>query len=181
MGIRNLKQRLYKEMSEYLVILLYLWAVFAMFALYKSVVLAQYRIDVVSQSFAIVNAFALGKVMLIAKKLRVGDVSAGPLIYPTLLKSAIFSVILGCFKILEAAAVGLYHGKSLAEGIAEVGDGTWQGVLSLMAILFVVLIPFFAFTELQRVLGQGKLKQVFFHRHGELHLSEGSSGTAVSA
>jgi len=33
----------------------------------------------------------------------------------------------------------------------------------LTLLLFVMLIPFFGFTELQRVLGEGKLAQVFFH------------------
>jgi len=31
--------------------------------------------------------------------------------------------------------------------------------------LFVMLIPFFGFTELQRVLGEGRLEQMFVESH----------------
>ena len=71
-------------------------------------------------------------------------------------------MILACFKILEDAAVRLYHGKSFADSIADLGAGTVQGILILTLLLFVVLIPFVGFGELKRVLGEGKLKQLFF-------------------
>ena len=62
-------------------------------------------------------------------------------IYPTLLKSALFAVVLACFKILEDAAIGRYHGRSFHQSIAELGGGTWTGTLTLTLLLFVVLIP----------------------------------------
>jgi hypothetical protein len=178
----SLKQRAEREIKEFLVIFMYLWVIFALFAVYKSVILAQHHIDISSHGFAILNAFALGKVMLVARKLRFGDFSPNaPLIYPTILKSGIFSVILGCFKILEEVAVGFYQHKSFQESIAELGGGTLKGILSLTAILFVVLTPFFAFAELQRVVGKGKLRQIFFHRHDALTVSERSSGAAFAS
>jgi hypothetical protein len=70
------------------------------------------------------------------------------------------------FKILEETAVGLYDGKSFNESITEsitaIGGGTLKGILSLIALLAVLLIPFFGFTELRRVLGEGKLEKLFF-------------------
>jgi hypothetical protein len=69
---------------------------------------------------------------------------------------------LGCFKILEETAVGLYHGQSFNESFTAIGGGTLKGILSLMALLAVLLIPFFGFTELRRVLGEGKLERLFF-------------------
>ena len=86
-------------------------------------------------------------------------------IYPTLLKSALFAVVLACFKILEDAAIGRYHGRSFHQSIAELGGGTWTGTLTLTLLLFVVLIPFVGFRELQRVFGAEKLALVFFHQH----------------
>ena len=171
-------------MKEFLVIVIYLWIVFALFALYRSVILSEHQIDVTSQGFALVNALALGKVMLLARKFRMGEFDPSrPLMYPTLLKSAIFSVILGCFKILEEAAVGLYRGRSLNDSIAEIGGGTLEGILSLTVILFVVLIPFFAFTELEKVVGEGKLEKVFCHRHEALNPPDSShaeGGTRIT-
>jgi hypothetical protein len=160
---RTLKQKGIEQMKEFLLIALYLWLVFGLFIVYKSVILAQYHIAFAYHGFALINALALGKVMLVAKHLHLGErFDHAPLIYPTLLKSALFTVVLACFKILEDAAVGLYHGKSFAESIADLGGGTSQAILTLTLLLFVMLIPFVGFGELQRVLGEGKLKQLFF-------------------
>jgi len=161
---RTLKERAYLEFKEFLAISLYLWVVFALFLLYKSVILNDEHINVVAKGFALINALALAKIMLIARALHLGDWADGaPLIYPTLLKSALFSLVLAFFKILEEAAVGMYHNLSFQQSIADLGGGTLKGILTLTLLLFVMLIPFFGFTELQRVLGEGKLAQVFFH------------------
>jgi hypothetical protein len=161
---RTLKERAYHEFKEFLVIALYLWVVFGLFLLYKSVILNAEPIGAAAKGFALVNALALAKIMLVARALHLGDWADGaPLIYPTLLKSALFSLLLAFFKVVEEAAVGLYHHKTFQESIANLAGGTVKGILTLTLLLFVMLIPFFGFTELQRVLGEGKLGQVFFH------------------
>ena len=160
----TLKQKAIEQMKEFLLIALYLWLVFGLFIVYKSVILAEYHIAFAYHGFALINALALGKVMLVAKDLHLGErFDDAPLIYPTLAKSAVFTVVLACFKILEDAAVGLYHGKSFGDSIADLGGGTLQAILTLTLLLFVILIPLVGFGELQRVLGKGKLKQLFFH------------------
>jgi hypothetical protein len=160
----TLKQRAYKEFKEFVVIAFYLWLVFALFLLYKSVILNE-SISYLSRGVALVNALVLGKFVLIARAFHLGDqADDAPLIYPTLLKSALFSIVLACCKILEEAAVGLYHGRSFADSISDLGGGTLKGILSLTLLLFVMLIPFFAFGELKRILGEGKLSQLFFHQ-----------------
>jgi hypothetical protein len=178
---KTLKQRAYREMKEFLLIAFYLWVVFIVFEVHKSVVLRQRLTDSASRFFAIVNALALGKVILIARDLHFAEAfKKAPLIYRTLLKSAAFTVLLAGFKILEDAAIGLYRGQSLSQSIADIGGGTLRGILSLTAIMFVVLIPFFAFTELQEVLGEGKLEQIFFHPHQQLRVSDSSAGEAAA-
>jgi hypothetical protein len=168
---RNLKQRVYSEMKEYLAIACYLWVVLALFVIYKSVILAEHHIAFASQGFALLNALALAKVMLVARKLRLADqFKEAPLIYPTLCKSAAFAIVLGCFKILEEAVIGLYHGRSFNQSISGIGGGTLKGILSVIALLAVLLIPFFGFTELRRVLGEGKLEKLFFTSR---HIADG--------
>jgi hypothetical protein len=158
------KQRIYHAMKEYLVMAIYLWVIFGLFALYRSVILAEQHVDLEAKSFALINALALGKVMLIAKELRLGEwFNDAPLIYPTVLKSALFAIVLAVFKILEETAVGLFHGQSVEQSLASLGGGTLNGILTLTLLLFVMLVPFFAFTELQTVVGEGKLAQVFLH------------------
>jgi len=161
---RTLKQKAYHELKEFLGIALYLWVILALFQFYRSLLLREEHISVVvHQGFAIINALALGKVLLIAKALHLGEwVEDWPLIYPTLLKSALFTIVLACFKILEDAGLGMYRGKSFQQSIADLGGGTLNGILCVSLILFVTLIPFFVVTELQGVLGEGKLIQLFF-------------------
>ena len=159
-----LREKAVEQMKEFLFVALYLWLVFGLLVMYKSVILGEYHIDFAYHGFALINALALGKVMLVAKDLHLGQrFEKAPLVYSTLVKSAMFTVVLTCFKILEDAVVGLHRGRSFAEGIADLGGGTLQAILTLTLLLFVVLIPFVAFGELQRVLGEGKLKQLFFH------------------
>lgn len=127
-------------------------------------VLTEHHIAFADHGFAIINALALAKVMLATKHLHLGETfDESPLIYATLLKSALFSIILACFKLLEEAAIGLSHHQSFHQSIADLGGSTLKAILTLTLLLFVVLIPFVGFSELQRVLGAGKLAQVFFH------------------
>ena len=102
--------------------------------------------------------------MLTAKDLHLGErFDEAPLIYPTLLKSALYTLVLACFKILEEAAVGLYHAKSFQQSISDLGGGTLSGILILTLLLFAMLVPFVGYGELQRVLGDGKLERIFFY------------------
>ncbi|MGE5215214.1 MAG: hypothetical protein ACM3NN_16180 [Nitrospirota bacterium] len=179
----TLKQRAYHELKEFLGIALYLWVILALFQLYRSLLLREEHISaVVHQGFAIINALALGKVLLIAKALHLGDwADRWPLIYPTLLKSALFTIVLACFKILEDAGLGMYRGKSFQESIADLGGGSLSGILCVSLILFVTLIPFFVITELQGVLGEGKLTRLFFRSRNSFTIPNEQSSDALAS
>ena len=166
-GRPSFKHRLYEAMKEFIVMTLYLWVIFGLFIWYKSVILAEEHIPLEAKGFALINALVLAKIMLIAKELHLGErVDDAPLIYPTLLKSALFSVVLAACKILEEWGTGLYHGRSFQQSIADLGGGTLQGILCLTVLLFVTLVPFFGVGELGRVLGESKLRNLFFRPRG---------------
>lgn len=169
---QNLKQRVYHGVRDYLVISLYLWIILGLFVLYKSIILSEENIPFAAHGFALLNALALAKVMLVAQDLHFAErFKELPLIYPTLFKSAAFAVVLGVFKIVEEALIGLYHGHSFSESVASIGGGTLNGILLLTLLLAVLLIPFFGFGEVDRVFGEQKLKKLFF---ASRHPSEGS-------
>jgi hypothetical protein len=159
---RTLKQKAYQGLKDYLVISGYLWLVFSLFVIYRAVLLSE-RISIVAHGEALINALALGKVMLVARELHFAENFKGkPLIYPTLFKSAAFAVVLGCFKIVEEICIGVFHGKSAGQSIAEIAGGTLNGIIAMTAILAVLLVPFFAFTELRDIFGKEKLAGLFF-------------------
>ena len=159
---KTLKQRVYQEFKEYLALSLYLWIFLGMFEVFKSVVLAEHSIDFATHGFAIINALVLAKFMLLVKALHPGKhVEDAPLVYPTLLKSAIFALVLMVLKILEDTTVGHFRGKTISGSIADLGGGHLNSILVLTLMLFVVLIPLTAFGELERVLGEGKVSNLF--------------------
>ncbi len=170
---RTLKYRVVHEAREYLVMSLYLFVVFSLFVLYKWVILAEDHIDFALHGFALFNALALAKVMLIAQELHLGDqFRDAPLIYPTLLKSFVFTIVLACFKIVEDGAIGVLHRKSFHESAVLIAGTSWKEDSILAFLFFVMLIPFFGFTELRRVFGEDRLVSAFFrprHRWESTH------------
>jgi hypothetical protein len=70
---RTLKQKAVHELREYLVISFYLFVVFSLFVVYTSVILAEHHIDFALHGFALINALALAKVMLVAQELHLAD------------------------------------------------------------------------------------------------------------
>ena len=164
---RNLKQKAVDELREYLIIAVYLFVVFSLLVIHSSMILAEHHIPYALHGFALINALALAKIMLAAQNMHLADqFGDAPLIYPTILKSFVFAVLLAAFKIAEDTILGRLHGKPFHQSLAELGGGTWWGILILVALVFVMLIPFFGFTELRRVFGSERLFGVFFHpRH----------------
>jgi hypothetical protein len=164
---RTLKQKAVRELREYLIISAYLFVVFSLLIIHKRVILANQHIDYTMHGLALINALALGKIILIAQDLHLADqFQDAPLIYTTVLKSFVFTVVLASFKITEDATIGALRGKSFHESLSELGDGSWPAILVLSAMLFVMLIPFFGFGELRRVFGDERLIGVFFRpRH----------------
>ena len=168
---RTVKQRAFQGMMEFLFISFYLAVVLSLFTVYKVVILAEHHIDFAPHGFAILNALALAKIILVAQELHFAEqLRDAPLIYPTLLKSFAFTILLACFKIGEHTVVGMFHGKSFYAAMASSGEGSWTGTVALTALLFVVLVPFFGFTELRRVFGKDRLEGAFFRPRHLLNL-----------
>jgi hypothetical protein len=73
-------------------------------------------------------------------------------------------VFLISFHILEEVLVGVIRGKTIAQSFPAIGGGSLQGILSVGTIVFVALIPFFAFREIGRVIGQHELRSLLLSR-----------------
>ena len=166
---KPLKQKVAHQTREYMFIAFYLFVVFALLVVHKSIILGEHHIDFTLHGIALINALALAKIMLTAQDLHLGDwFGDAPLIYPTVLKSFAFTVVLACFKVVEDFLVGKLHGKSFQQSIADFAGGTWKGIVTLSALVCIMLIPFFGFTELRRVFGPDRLFAVFFRRRNSV-------------
>jgi hypothetical protein len=160
---QNLKEKAFLEFKRFLGIFLYLWVVFALFSIHESIIRAQHNLDFTSHSLAIINAFVLAKVLLVGEHLHLGaGFNEKPLVYPVLYKSLIFSIFLTGFHVAERMIVGMIRGKTFAESFSAIGSGRLEAIFSVGALMFVMLIPFFAFRELGRVIGEEKLRALFY-------------------
>lgn len=149
-------------------IFLYLWALLGLFSLHKSLVSNDQHLFS-NEGFAFINAWLLAKVMFIGEIFHVADnLRQRPLIYPVMLRSAVFAMLLVSFHLLEEVFLGLWTAKTVTESISDIGGGTLKGIIVVGFIMFVVLIPFFAANELGRVVGTDKLYELFFVRRSAL-------------
>jgi hypothetical protein len=173
-GKKSLKERAVTELEKFAVIAVYLWLLFALFGLHRQL-LQGHGISLWQQGFAIINALVFGKVVLIADAMELAkgrdDQSLAGIV---LRKSFIFAIVLVAFHIVEEMIRAWI--KSEAAGAVVPDLGGWTGVAAYCAIIFVVLIPFFAFQEASRVLGVDTMWRLFFRPESEAAGSMRSSG-----
>jgi hypothetical protein len=169
----TLKQRLVSQFREIFGMFLYLWVLFALFTYHKAIVLAQYNIDYKPFGVAIINAFILAKVMLVAEKMNLAaKLRNKPLAYPILTKATVLALIFILFNLAETMLKGLWKGKALSESMPKIGGGSPAEFIITGAILAVALIPFFAFRELSLVLGRGVLGGLLMRGSREIALTK---------
>jgi hypothetical protein len=161
----KLKDKAVHQVTQFLYIFLYLFVLLGLFAIDRSIVLEQHNLHFTDYGFALINALVLAKVILVAEDLHLGrNFEDGPLLYPILLKSLLFALVLMGFHILESTVEGLWHGKTVLESVSGIGGGGIKGILSVGIIMFITLIPFFAFREISRVLGPTALRALLLDR-----------------
>jgi hypothetical protein len=158
------KKRLAHELLQYWINFFYLAFFFSAFIWYRRLILAEYRITYLHYGMGIVEALILAKVILLGDALHLGrKFEERPLIYPALHKAVVFSLFVGLFAILEHMIGGVIHGKGLGGGLHEILNEGRDELLARCLLTFFAFIPFFAFKELGRVMGDGKLGALFFH------------------
>jgi hypothetical protein len=163
MKSEELKQKAKHELIEYAVNVAYLAIVFAAFTWYRRLILASYDITYTNYWFALIQALILGKVVMIGGIFRLGRSLEGkPLIYSSLYKTAVFCLLCAAFTVAEHTVVGLWKGGGLAAGLHEISEKGGHEVLANTLMLFVSLLPYFAFRELGRAIGRDRLREIFF-------------------
>ena len=158
------KQKLKHEFIQYWINVLYLAVVFSLFSWYRRLILAHYEIKYLNYGVALIEALVLAKVIMVADVIGLsrGLFKEKPLIYPTLYKSLVFTVFVALFVALEDTISGLFKGEGLMGWIKHLqGSGKYE-FLAHFLMIFFVFIPFFAFKELAKTLGDGKLSRLFF-------------------
>ena len=169
-------QRVIDELTGFLGIAAYLWACFGVLAIHEYLVLRQHQIQYVFYGFAITNALILGKVVVVAEKFHLGErFRSSPLICAILYKAFVFSLAFFCFEVIEHSVFGIVKGRGIVESLPRYGGGGLVGILSTGVITFVMLIPFFAFREIGRAIGEDELHALIFTRRAVKKTRRGRS------
>ena len=155
------KKKLASEMKEYLINMLYLSLFFCLFMTYRRLLMAEYQISFGDYGISLIKAVILAKVIMIGDLMRIGRrMENQPLIIPTLYKTVVFTLWVVLFSFAEAALSGLYHGRGLLGGLQELLGQNRYELLGRSLIVFCAFLPFFAFRELGRILGKGRIREL---------------------
>ena len=160
----RLKALAIDETRKLFQVFLYIWILLSLFSIHKALIFNE---DILTYQLgcALINAWALAKVVLIGQRLSLGDRFRGkPLVYAIMFQATIFAITLLIFYIIEETLIGMWHGKTFVESIPAIGDGTLQAIIITVIIMFFALIPFFAFRELEQAIGRDILRQLLFGR-----------------
>lgn len=159
------RDKLIRGAKRFFWIFLYLWAIYGLLMMHEAVVLARYHIPYTRWGFALVSALVLAKVMLVMEEFKVArGFDDKPLIYPILYKSVVFAVVFLAFYTLEETVGGLFRGQTVVASLPVIGGGTPLGVFIALVIASFALVPYFAFKEIGRALGERELRALLFTR-----------------
>lgn len=162
---RSLKDKAADEFRRFVILFFYLWILFGVFVLNQGIVLREHGFNFAMQGFAFINALVFAKVMMLFEIFDPGRwLRRRPLIYPILYETLLLTVLFLVAHVLEKTIEGLLRGKTVADSMPALGGGGLMGLLSITAILFIALIPFFGLRNLSLAMGEGRLWAVIFEQ-----------------
>lgn len=161
----HFREKALEEFRLYWLIFVYLALMFGAFNTYRRLVLGESGISYGHYGAGLLEAAVIAKVILIGHALKLGHrVERHPLILTVIAKSLLFGLLVALVSILERILEGFLRGNTWP-GIAHrlVINGPRE-VLARTLVMIISFIPFFALWEIARVLGPGKLYEMFFRR-----------------
>jgi hypothetical protein len=161
----GLKEKAIHELKVYWIVTLFLAFVFCGFTLYRRLILTEFGISYPHYGASLVEALIIAKVILIGQAFGLGKrLENGPLIVAAVFKAVLYGLLVAAFAVLEHLIEGFLHGKDWANNVRGLLGLGKDEILARTVMVIVTFIPFFAFWETNRVLGEGRLYALFFQR-----------------
>jgi hypothetical protein len=158
-GTRSAKERLREELRRYVVISAYLYICFGAIQLYKAALLNEAGIRYVPLGFALAKALILGKFLLIGESARVGTRLRSPtLLHRIANRAVLLFLLLIVLAVAEELLVGAFHGKSMAQVLAEYGGQRVAELAATSFLVLLVLIPLIVVEDVNEALRPGGLR-----------------------
>ncbi len=162
------------ELFEYFFNFAFLAIFLVAFAWYRRLILAAYHIQYLGYWAPLIESAILAKVIMIGDALRVGrSFQNRPLAIVTIYRTVVFTILALLFSFAEQIVGAMIHGKTAADGIAEIADKGIYEVLAWCVLILAAFLPFFAMKEIERAFGAETVRRLFFRRPTD---EAGSSG-----
>jgi hypothetical protein len=162
---RGIKERVGTELKSYAVISGYLLVCFSVILFYEAAFVPEKDAGLVSHGMALGKALIIGKFVLIGNALNVGSRMYAPsLLHRIAWKSVGLLLVLIVLTVIEEVIVGVVHGKTAGAALSEFFDKPLVQLAAPILMMLLVLIPLTATCELNRALGEGRLKALFLGR-----------------
>jgi hypothetical protein len=162
------------EMRHALPPMIFFAAGFNLIAFSINLVLAQYALKLVSFMTATLAALLVGKVVLVAGKMRfLRRFDTAPLIRPILFKTAVYTFAVSVARIIEELVRYMIESGGMAGfGAAMLERFTWHHFVFVQLWVAVLFLIYVTFSELNMLFGDGELFRILFtHRSSALRLT----------
>src|ERR1700730_2336237 len=146
------------ELREFIILTAYLYVCFAALIYLKAAILQAQGVSYTHLGVAIIKAALCAKFMLVGRVFHIGERFKNlPLIVPTLHRSFVFLLLLVVLTFIEEIVMGAIHGRTVLDSISEMAGGTFQQMVATIFIIFLILLPYFAFRSLGEIVGDTTL------------------------
>lgn len=156
------RQRLAREIREYVAISAYLYVCFAALLFYRWTILTETGPAPIQYGFAAVKALVLGKFMLIGRAVGVGE--RAPMRRPmvaVLWKALSTLGVLVVLTAIEHILLGWWHGEGPEEAIRAAVGGRWLEAVASCLLIGMILIPWYGYREVATAIGGHRLREIF--------------------
>jgi hypothetical protein len=167
-GRPTLKERAIEELVQYLKVAGYLFVVLAALIFYRNALLREEGVSALSLGIAAGKALILGKFLLLGESAGIGRRFRAKTLWAAILRQAVFMwVLLILLSTAEEFLVGLAHGHSLAQTLADYEANSIEVMVARSVVLLLVLLPLIATAELSKALGPGVLGRLLMQEERE--------------
>jgi hypothetical protein len=171
----DLKQKAAHEFRQFVAISSYLAFFFCAVATYRMLLLNDLHDAYFRYIASLINALVIAKVILMGEYAHLGKKHEDkPLLLSSAYKALLFGLLVFGFHIVEEVARRLLRGEAMAGAFHNIHI---NDLIGRALVTFCTFIPFFAFREVRRVLGEEKFQALFFYS-GASAKSGFSSGQA---
>lgn len=162
---KSWKTSLLEGIEEYLINFVYMAIFFSAIILYRRLVLAEYGIVLNDYFLGVIKALVIAKVVMIGDILKISHKFENkPLIIPIMYKAILFTLWVALFDVSEKLIRALINNGTKSDVYTDVMNDLSPEWLGSLLLIFLSFIPFFAFKELSKVLGEQKTQGLFINR-----------------